>query len=72
MLLQLREYIQREHVVSVQQLTREFNMDAQALQPMLDLWVRKGAILPHQDKKPCQSPCSRCSTSAVVFYVSQN
>ena len=71
MLLQLRDYIQRERVVSVQQLTREFHVDESALQPMLDLWMRKGIILPHQDKKACQSPCSRCSTSAVVFYVSQ-
>ena len=68
MLLQLRNYIHREGVVSVQQLTREFHVDEQALQPMLDLWVKKGAIRPHQDKKVCQSACSRCNTSAVVFY----
>lgn len=72
MLLQLRDYIRREKVVSVQQLTREFHMDITALQPMLDLWIKKGAVLPHQTKKSCQSTCSRCSTSTVVFYASQN
>jgi hypothetical protein len=72
MLLQLRDYIQREHVVSIQQLTREFHVDESALRPMLELWVQKGAILPHQHQKACQSACSRCSTSAVVFYQSQN
>ena len=72
MLLQLRDYIRREHMVSMQQLTREFHVDESALQPMLDIWVQKGAIIPHQNDKACQSSCSRCSTSVVVFYVSQN
>lgn len=72
MLLQLRDYIQRERVVSIQQLTREFHMDMTALQPMLDLWVKKGVIFPHQNKNACQSTCSRCSISTVVFYASQN
>lgn len=72
MLLQLREYIQREGVVSIQQLTREFHMAESALRPMLELWVRKGAISPHQHQKACQSTCSQCNVSAVVFYQSQN
>lgn len=73
MLLQLRDYIQREQVVSIQQLTREFHMNESALMPMLELWVQKGAILPHQQQKVCQSACPRCSSSsAVVFYQSQN
>lgn len=72
MLLQLRDYIQRERVVSLQQLIREFRMDESALKPMLDLWVQKGAILPHQHQRACQSACLRCSTSGVVFYQSQN
>ena len=72
MLLQLRDYIRREHRVSLQQLVREFHIDERALQPMLDLWVQKGVILPQEDNSTCQSTCSRCSTSSVVFYVSHN
>lgn len=72
MLLQLRDYIRRERLVSMQQLMREFHMDASALEPMLERWIQKGAILPHQHQKACQSACSRCHTSAVVFYQSQN
>lgn len=72
MLLQLREYIQREHIVSIQQLTREFHLAESALRPMLELWVQKGAIFPHKQQKACQSACSQCHTSTVVFYQSQN
>ena len=44
MLLQIRDFIQREQVASTQQLAREFHIDEKALQPMLDIWVNKGVI----------------------------
>ena len=72
MLLQLRDYIVRENVASIQQMAREFQIDATALQPMLDFWAQKGVISAVQNKTRCQSTCSKCYTSTVVFYVSQN
>lgn len=72
MLLQVRDYIQREGSVSIQQLTREFQMDQSALSPMLDLWVKKGVIRAHHAFKACQSTCAKCPTTDVVFYQSQN
>lgn len=68
MLLQIRDFIQREHVVSTQQLAREFHIDEQALQPMLNIWMNKGTIEKCQEKTGCQSACSRCKTNAPVFY----
>ena len=68
MLLQIRDYIQREQVASTQQLAREFRIDEQALQPMLDIWVKKGVIEQCQEKAGCQSTCSRCKTDAPVFF----
>nr|WP_238400387.1 FeoC-like transcriptional regulator [Legionella bononiensis] len=61
-LLQIRDYICREGVVSTQQLTREFHLDLPALQPMLDLWLSKGAIRKCQEKGSCQSACFKCRT----------
>ena len=68
MLLQIRDFIQRQHVVSTQQLSREFRVDEQALQPMLDLWVRRGVIRQCQEKSECKSSCFRCNTNAPVYY----
>ena len=62
MLLQIRDYICREGIVSTQQLTREFRLDLPALQPMLDLWIRKGAIKKCQEKTQCKSACFKCRT----------
>lgn len=68
MLLQLRDYIVRERVASLQQLTREFHIDATAIQPMLTLLIKKGLIFPTENKARCQSPCGQCKSSPSVFY----
>ncbi len=68
MLLQLRDYIKRGQVVSIEQLTREFHIDKQALQPMLDIWVAKGAIQPCQGRVACGSGCVSCNINTPVFY----
>lgn len=69
MLLQLRDYIVREGVVSTQQLSREFRLDLPALQPMLDLWVRKKVIACVEKKGDCQSTCFKCKTQAIEYYM---
>lgn len=68
MLLQIRDYIKREQVVSTQQLSREFNIDEQALQPMLAIWESKGTIQQCHQQTTCQSSCFKCKTTQPVFY----
>ena len=68
MLLELRDFLQREQVVSTQQLSRAFHVDEQALQPMLDIWIRRGVIRQCHEKTACQSSCFRCSANTPVFY----
>lgn len=68
MLLQIRDYICREGVVSTQQLTRAFRLDLTALQPMLDLWISKGVIRKYQEQASCQSTCFKCRTHLPEYY----
>ena len=68
MLLQIRDYIGREKVVSTQQLSREFHLDLPALQPMLEVWVSKGVIRKCQEKVNCQSTCFKCRTQPPEYY----
>ena len=68
MLLQIRDYICRQGVVSTQQLTREFHLDLPALQPMLDLWIGKGVIRKCQEKANCQGTCFKCRTNAPEYH----
>lgn len=69
MLLQIRDYICREGIVSTQQLTREFSVDLPALQPMLDLWMKKGVIDKCQKQSGCQRRCFKCSTPEYYEYL---
>lgn len=67
MLLQIRDYIIHQGVASTQQLTREFHLDLSALQPMLDVWVKKGVIKKCQEKTACKSSCYKCPASPVYY-----
>ena len=68
MLLQIRDFICRQGMVSTQQLTREFHVDLSALEPMLNLWVNKGVIRQSQDKASCQSACFKCNSQSLAYY----
>lgn len=67
MLLQIRDYIRHQQVVSNQQIAREFNLDLPALEPMLDLWLRKKVIARAQEPA-CKSPCFKCKTQQPLVY----
>ena len=62
MLLQLRDFIQRERRVNTQQLMREFAIDEQALLPMLTFWVNK-QVIASSNPTTCLKPCARCHTN---------
>ena len=66
MLLKIRDYLKCVGLASNQQIAREFQLDLQALQPMLDLWLSKGVIGSHQKKTACQSQCLNCEI--LIFY----
>ena len=60
MLLQIRDYIRRQQVVSSQQLCRTFHMDETALEPIIKLWMQKGVIRLCLAQKNCQTRCFGC------------
>lgn len=69
MLLQLRDFIQSAGYASGTQLAREFRIAPSALQPLLDFWVKKGAIKPLQEKTSCEKRCIQCKTPEIVYVI---
>lgn len=67
MLLQIRKFLEREQLASSQQIAREFQMDIQALQPMLDFWLRKSVIYAYHEKNACQASCFKCKEPPVYY-----
>jgi ribosomal protein S25 len=70
-LLQIRDYISREKLVSTQQLSREFKIDFSALQPILAWWVGKGVIMRCAENNRCAQACFKCSTP-IEYYKPSN
>lgn len=68
MLLQIRDYLRRVCVASNQQIAREFQLDLQALEPMLERWMSKGVIASYQGKTTCQSRCFKCNLEKLRYY----
>lgn len=68
MLLALLEYIKKGQCVSLEQLSREFRVAEDALQPMLELWIHKKMIQPYYQTLKCASKCTSCQVSKLVYY----
>lgn len=68
MLIKICDYIRRHHVVSNQQIAREFNIDIQALQPMLDWCLRQGIVIVWQKQASCKKSCFKCNPPALLYY----
>ncbi|OGV30960.1 MAG: hypothetical protein A3E88_00855 [Legionellales bacterium RIFCSPHIGHO2_12_FULL_35_11] len=69
MLIQLYDFIKKFNMVSLDQLAREFKIDARALEPMLDIWVNKGFVKRQAKKLGCKKVCSGCSVKTPVYYI---
>lgn len=68
MLLQIREYMRQEKIATNQQIARAMQIDIQALQPMLDLWVCRG-VLQKQSPDACKTACFKCPQKTPVYYI---
>lgn len=72
MLVQIRDFIHREGIASNQQIARFFNLDTEALEPMMSFWIKKNLIaICSGDNKPgsgCKSACFRCKPAKLVYY----
>ena len=72
MLLQIREFLRREKIASNQQIARVFHVDLSALEPMLEIWLRKGVLAYAKDETQTscakRGTCSSCRTQSIVYY----
>ncbi len=68
MLMQIREFIAREKVVSFQQIARQFIIENQALEPMIDFWLLRGVIAVCNERPACRSKCFKCPSSRHIYY----
>ena len=72
MLFQIRDYIRREQITSNQQVARQFGLDIQTVQPMLELWLRKGVIACCQEKQLAKAAVLNAKISPLSIIAHSN
>jgi len=68
LLLQIKKYIAERGTASLQEMAWHFRMENSALQPMLELLVKKGQIQKIECNSCCNGACSSCCPDAAEFY----
>jgi putative ferrous iron transport protein C len=67
MLLQdLQTYLKQRHRASLQEMSQQFHMDANALRGMLQQLVRKGRVQKTEGSKCAH--CCECEPESIEFY----
>ncbi|MFB6275102.1 MAG: FeoC-like transcriptional regulator [Halothece sp.] len=66
-LSELQSYLSQRDRASLEELTIQFDTDAQALRPMLTRLIRKGRVRQLPMAKKCSGCCS-CSPEQLEFY----
>jgi DNA-binding IscR family transcriptional regulator len=70
MLIKIRDYIKQEKLVSIKQLSRALGIGEEVLEPMLQLWEKKGLIIGYKGPISCKKSCGKCQdNNSNDFYV---
>jgi putative ferrous iron transport protein C len=64
----LKTYVQENHVVSMNDLTAHFDMDADTLRDMLEILIRKNQVRKIQDADVHCGKCAQCHLLNAELY----
>lgn len=67
-LIEIKQYMMKVKMTSLNSLCLLFNADADRVRCMLEHWMRKGKIRQCMKKPACGSKCFKCPTSTTEFY----
>jgi putative ferrous iron transport protein C len=67
-LSELRNYMQLQHRVVLNDLIIHFNVDANALRGMLGKWISKGKVRKTSAEQACGTSCCKCDPAMTEVY----
>ena len=65
---QVRDYLKQCDQVSLRDMAHAFNMDEDALRPIIEQWIAKGKVKKLPQGTECQSGCTYCSPDEIEIY----
>ena len=67
-LTQIRDYLKQQGQAPLRDMAITFDMDPDALRPLLAHWISKGRIRKLPAGSPCPGGCSACLPDSVEIY----
>lgn len=67
-LIELKSYIEKLRMASLQVVSKHFNADPEFIRCMLSHWVNKGCIRYSKKTTKCGTTCTQCATALTEIY----
>ena len=66
--LQIKKYLANRKRAPLRDIAIHFRMDAGAIEPMLEIWLRKGKVKKISCEFACRCSCCDCDRTASEIY----
>ena len=67
-LTQVRDYLKQHRQAPLKDMALTFNMDQQALKPLIEHWIAKGKVEKMPAGTGCQGGCTSCAPETIEIY----
>jgi hypothetical protein len=68
MLSDIKQHLQQQKMLSLAELSQQFQTDAQTMHNMLGVLIRKGHVRQCTKTPSCGTACNQCVLATVQFY----
>jgi putative ferrous iron transport protein C len=65
---QVRDYLKINGQASLRDMALEFNMDQDALRPIISQWIDKGKVRILPSGSSCQGGCTSCAPDTIEIF----
>ena len=67
-LIQLKKYLQSRTIVPLQDMAHHFQVEIEAVRPLLDVWISKGKVRKRQQTTSACKGCCKCDPATIEVY----
>jgi len=67
-LTQVRDYLKQRGQAPLRDMALEFNMDQEALRPIVEQWIAKGKLEKLPEGSACGDGCNSCEPQTIELY----
>ena len=66
--IEIKKYLIKRQIVTLKDIAVHFRMETGAIEPILEMWERKGKLKKYKGNIGCQKGCYKCDPAILVTY----